>query len=208
MLKFYPYWPVVAAQNSQDPNAPQGAVNTAPAPQAPYIAPPLPGYPTQQSTPKTKGVTVVNSTSDPRVIWEDGKIAIIFARDFPANTGMGRSATRKDLKDAIMAQIDPGRTTMPGANSMNDFVKVVLGDLLARPLGGKAPSVKPKMFSGRPDPVPMIASGYGSVPKGTIIPDAHFPHKCGVCGDWYYQGTGEHPTPDGACPRGNKSGKR
>lgn len=178
----------------------------------PYIAGPLPGVPnqgmpTQQGQvghnpiQSVGGITAVNGTNDPRVLWEDGKFAVIHARDFPANTGMGRGATRKTLQEAIMTTVDPSRVTAPGMGSMNDFCKVVLSDLLARPLNGAKPlPINPSMFRGRPAPRPMVASGYGSVPKGTVIPDAHFPHVCGMCGGWYYQGNGEHPTPDGKCP--------
>lgn len=182
-------------------------------PQDPYQAGPLPGMPnqgmpSQQGTlghapmQQQGGITVVNSTGDPRIIWEDGKFAIIHARDFPANTGMGRSTTRKSIQEAIMQQVDPARQTAAGPGSINDFVKVLLSDLLARPVGSpKALPVSPHQFrGGRPPPKQMIASGYGSVPKGTVIPDAHFPHVCGMCGGWYYQGTGEHSTPDGRCP--------
>lgn len=171
--------------------------------QAPYIAGPLPGFPQPaQATPAPHGITVVNSTNDPRVVWEDGVIAIIFAHHFPAGTGMGRGPTRKTVPEAIVTTIDPSRVTMPGAGTMNDFVKVSLAELLARPMNAQAPKTQPaiKGFSGRPPAKPMVASGYGSVPKGTVIPDGHFPHLCGVCGGWYYQGTGEHSTPDGQCP--------
>lgn len=195
------------SMSQQDPNAPQppqggswsfggSGQTTAPAPgPAVYHNP-------------GKGITVVNGTGDPRIVWEDGVVAIIQARDFPANTGMGRGPTRKTPVEALQTQIDPTRVTMPGAGAMNDFVKVVLKDLLARPVGA-APAQAPapaKGFGFRPPPKPMVASGYGSVAKGVVIPDAHFPHICGVCGGWYYQGTGEHSTPDGRCP--SKSAKK
>ncbi len=181
--------------------------------QNPYIAGPLPGLPnqgmpTQQGQvghnpmQNVGGITAVNSTGDPRVLWEDGKFAVIHARDFPANTGMGRSTTRKTMQEAQNTTVDPMRVQPPGMGSMNDFCKVVLAELLARPVTAKATTqaAPPTRFGNRPAPKPMVASGYGSVPKGTVIPDAHFPHVCGMCGGWYYQGSGEHPTPDGRCP--------
>lgn len=192
--------------------------NQSPPTHNPYIAGPLPGLP-NQGMPTTQGqighapmqnvggITVVNSTGDPRVIWEDGKFAVIHARDFPANTGMGRGPTRKDVQDAINTQVDPARQNSPGSGSINDFCKVVLAELLARAVTAKAPVSAPTRPGSRPPPVPMIASGYGSVPKGTVIPDAHFPHVCGMCGGWYYQGSGEHPTPDGRCPTSVKKKK-
>lgn len=181
-----------------------------PAP-APYVAGPLPGVPNQGMPTNgvfqnVGGITAVNNTGDPRVLWEDGKFAIIHARDFPANTGMGRGPSRDDIQKAINTNVDPTRVTGVGPGSLNDFVKVVLSELLARPL--TAATKKPStLFRGRPEPKPMIASGYGSVPKGTVIPDAHYPHVCGMCGGWYYQGTGEHTTPDGKCPTGGKATK-
>lgn len=180
---------------------------------APYQAGPLPGapnqgMPTQHTLQNVGGITAVNSTGDPRVLWEDGKFAVIHARDFPANTGMGRSATRPTMQAAMTAAIDPGRQNAAGPGSMQDFCKVVLAELLARPLTGVKKQTTGFAFKGRPDPKPMIASGYGTAPKGTVIPDAHFPHNCGVCGGWYYMGTGEHPTPDGKCPKkGGGDGK-
>jgi len=192
--------------NQQDPNAPV---------HNPYQVQPLAGLPnqgmpTQQGqvghNPMSTqgGITIINSTSDSRVLWEDGTFAVIYAKDFPANSGMGRSPTRKDVTAAIKATVDPARTQPPGQGTAMDFCKVMLQELLARPAGFRKPSVSPGMFGGRPPAKQMIASGYGSVPKGTLIPDGHFPHICGMCGGWYYQGTREHPTPDGRCPTTGK----
>lgn len=194
--------------------------NNTNSPNQPYQAGPLPGVanqgmPTQagqvghSTTQNVGGITVVNSTGDPRVIWEDGKTAIIHARDFPAGTGMGRSPSRKDIKDAIVAQIDPARQNAVGPGSAHDFIKVDLKELLARPMTtGKKLPVSPHQFRGRPEPKPMIASGYGHAAKGVLIPDGHFPHICGMCGGWYYQGTGEHSTGDGKCPATSKPSKK
>lgn len=196
-----------------------GQNQTPPAPPAqPYVAGPLPGLPNQgmptvpgqvghSSMQPVGGITAVNTTGDPRVLWEDGKFAIIHARDFPAGTGMGRGPTRKDIQDAINTQVDPARQNAAGAGTINDFVKVLLSELLARPVGSKTIAAPPPRIGNRPPPKQMIASGYGSVPKGTVIPDAHFPHVCGMCGGWYYQGSGEHNTPDGRCPTSVKKKK-
>lgn len=152
-------------------------------------------------------VTKTNSTNDPRIIWEDGLVAIIYAKDFPAGTGMGRSKTRADLKDAINATIDDQLVTAPGKGSMHDFVKVWLKDLLARPLPGPAaPKIQgrlpidPKQFI----PVAPVIAKSGRY-AGQIIPD--FPHDCTACGGKYYQGmfSGVHDTPDGRCPAEAKS---
>lgn len=203
------YWPIPAQTNQQ--SAP-------PAPPAPPSQGQgsLPGFPPLKINPVTNGVlggglgpgqgptpvTKTNSTGDPRIIWEDGFVAIIYAKDFPANAGMGRSKTRKDIADAIKATIDDQLVTAPGAGSAHDFVKVWLKELLARPLPvGPAPKVQarlpidPSQFK----PVsPKIASG--GTYKGKIIPD--FPHDCHSCGGKYYQGmfSSVHDTPDGRCP--------
>lgn len=148
-------------------------------------------------------ITRVNGTQDPRIIWEDGHIAIIYAKDFPANSGMGRSKTRDDLQDAIKAPVDDQLVTPAGGGSQHKFVKVKLAELLARPL--VSPAMAPKPLHRLPVsprefmPVsPKIAQS--GTYKGRIIPD--FPHKCQLCGGMYYQGAVEavHPTPDGQCP--------
>jgi hypothetical protein len=149
-------------------------------------------------------VTRVNSTQDPRIVWEDGYVAIIYAKDFPANSGMGRSKTRKDIKDALNAAVDDQLVTPPGANSAHDFVKVKLADLLARPL-----QLNPAMAPQLPKRLPISPREFMPVTpkiaqtgryKGHIIPD--FPHDCQLCGGKYYQGAVEavHPTQDGKCP--------
>lgn len=200
--------PAASPNMASDPNAPT---------HNPFVAPSLPGFGGAGSAPQhlptiptpNGPLTIVNTTGDPRVIWEDGQNAIIFAKDFPANTGMGRSASRKDPMEALKQPIDPTRVTPVGQGSMMDFVRVWLKDLLSRPAVAGAPkNTAPKGFGGRPAPAPMIASGHGSVPKGTVIPNAHFPNICGVCGGWYYQGTGEHDTPNGLCPAKSKQLKK
>src|SRR5687768_5505538 len=108
---------------------------------APYIPPPA-GNPIHSGG----GITRVNSTGDSRVIWEDGTVAIIYAKDFPAGTGMGRSPTRKTIPDALNATIDAARQTAAGAGVANDFVKVYLKELLARGAAPKKPSVSPSGF--------------------------------------------------------------
>jgi hypothetical protein len=166
---------------------------------------------TQPGPPPGQKVTVVNGTGDPRVIWEDGHIAIIYAKDFPAGTGMGRSRTRGDIKDAINAAVDDSLQTMPGGGKLHEFIKVNLKELLQRPYAGSPQTAKvvgrlpisPSQFV----PVaPKVAQG-GSY-KGRIIPD--FPHTCAVCNGPYYQGMfeGIHPTPDGKCPAAAKTTKK
>lgn len=179
--------------------------NTASNPGAPINNPfaPTPLGPGQGPQPVTK----TNGTGDPRVIWEDGHVAVIYAKDFPANAGMGRSKTRKDVKDAINAAIDDALVTSPGAGSAHDFVKVRLKELLARPLpSGPAPRVQarlpidPSQF--RPVTPKIAQSGKY---KGHIIPD--FPHDCSACGGKFYQGmfSSVHDTPDGRCPAETKT---
>lgn len=150
-------------------------------------------------------ITKVNSTADPRVLWEDGLVAIIYAKDFPANSGMGRSKTRKTPAEALNAAIDDQLVTAPGAGSAHDFIKVKLADLLARPLTKPVATVMPRLPV---DPsqfkpvVPKIAQS--GTYKGQIIPD--FPHDCTKCGGKMYQGmySSVHPTPDGRCPADSK----
>lgn len=161
-----------------------------------------PMAPVNTAGPSGPPITVVNGTKDPRIVWEDGHIAILYAKDFPANTGMGRSKTRDDVKDAINAVIDDTLQSAPGAGSLHKFVKVRLSEILARPLpAGPAPvargrlPIDPSQFK----PVaPKIAKS-GSY-AGQIIPD--YPHDCTACGGKFYQGMfgGIHPTPDGKCP--------
>ena len=193
-------WPAPNSINHQPQSAPpyQGvAPGGVPLPQA------VPA-PQQQVYNPGPAVTRVNSTQDPRIIWEDGHVAIIYGKDFPANSGMGRSKTRKDIKDALNAAVDDQLVTPPGAGSAHDFVKVKLAELLARPLQLN-PAMAPKPMARLPVsprefvPVtPKIAQS-GKY-KGKIIPD--FPHYCQLCGGAYYQGAVEavHPTPDGKCP--------
>lgn len=171
-------------------------------PPAPAPAGTTPGAQATPGPPPGTKITVVNGTADPRIVWEDGHVAIIYAKDFPAGTGMGRSKTRSDIKDAINATIDDALHTMPGKGSFGDFVKVWLKDLLARPLStGPGPQlpkrlpVDPKDFR----PVSPVIATSGRY-KGQIIPD--FPHDCPTCGGKYYQGmfSSIHPTEDGECP--------
>jgi hypothetical protein len=147
------------------------------------------------------GITRVNSTGDARIIWEDGHVAIIYAKDFPAGTGMGRSKTRDDVKDAIQATVDDQLQTLPGPGSANKFIKVWLKDLLARPVATQQAVVRPRLAISPADfkPVtPKIAQS-GKF-KGQVIPD--FPHDCPHCGGKFYQGmfSAVHDTPDGLCP--------
>lgn len=178
-----------------------------PAPQAPQA--PQPGYSFQApiTAPVTGtghvqyggGFSRVNSTPDPRILWEDGHVAVILGKDFPAMSGMGRTQTRKTLQEVLNATIEPTRQGAPGSGSANDLVKVWLKDLLARPVPGM-PNYKAVVPVRGRVPTPMVASGNGDVPKGTLIPDSHYPNQCKSCGGWYYSGSGEHPTPDGKCP--------
>lgn len=182
---------------------------------APNYIPPAPAAPTPVPSNTVAGTlpfTRVNSTNDPRVLWEDGQSAIIFAGDFPANTGMGRSKTRKTLPDAIAAPIDPALVTGAGAGSKGDLIKVWLAELLQRPVGGvqglQAPPVGRLPSSPRNlDPTPPRIAKSGSY-KGMVIPD--FPHTCTACGGKYYQGMFDavHPTPDGKCPKGGEKKRR
>lgn len=173
-----------------------------------FVLPHQPAQPAPGPPPGTK-ITVVNGTSDPRVIWEDGHVAIIYAKDFPAGTGMGRSKTRADIKDAINATVDDTLQTMPGKGSYNDFVKVWLKDLLARPLAtGPAPALPKRLPVSPKDFVPVapVVAKSGRY-AGHIIPD--FPHDCAACGGKYYQGMFHdvHDTPDGKCPAISQSQK-
>lgn len=188
----------MAAPNYIPPQPGQG-VQPAPVPVAPATQPSLP-------------FTRVNSTKDPRVLWEDSKIAIIFAGDFPANTGMGRSKSRKTLPDALAAQIDTNLQTGVGAGSASDLVKVYLADLLARPVGApvKVAPVPTGRLAHSPDvfraPPPSIAKS--GTYKGMVIPD--FPHQCSACGGRMYQGmiNSVHDTPDGRCPKESGNPKK
>jgi hypothetical protein len=138
------------------------------------------------------GVTAVNSTGDSRVLWEDGHIAIIFAKDFPANSGMGRSKTRDTVAEAIKATVDDQLQSPVGGGSMGKFVKVWLKELLARPV--VVPGGGPKVMAR----LPIDPSQFK--PVSPVIPD--FPHDCIRCGGKMYQGmfSNVHPTPDGKCP--------
>lgn len=206
-----PTHPRVATQGQNPPNPdpfmglPPGNGGT-PVPAQPPQGTPAGGISVKKPGPGLGAtpppITRTNQTGDPRVVWEDGQIAIIYAKDFPANSGMGRSKTRGQLTDAIKATIDDQLQTMPGAGSANDFVKVWLKELLARPSAGMAqPKVVPRLPI---DPIqfrpvaPKIATG--GTYKGQVIPD--FPHDCEKCGGKYYQGnfSSIHPTPDGLCP--------
>jgi hypothetical protein len=211
-----------ALTSTPDPGfKPMAAPNTASDPNAPV--PPSPKVGTGglfrglSAAPAAYGpgqgpqnITKTNGTGDPRIIWEDGHVAIIYAKDFPANTGMGRSKTRDDLKDAINATIDDQLVTAPGAGSAHKFIKVWLKDLLARPLpAGPAPKVVGRLPIDPAQFIPVapkiaISGRY----KGQIIPD--FPHDCQACGGKFYQGmiSSVHPTPDGRCPAETKVTKR
>ncbi len=153
-----------------------------------------------------------NSTTDPRVIWEDGTWAIIEAGD--CWDGLARSKTRDNPGDAVAATWDPALTVMPGPNSVSGkkLVKVKLTDLLAHPLvqapAGKLPTAKdwskspvapPSPFKPKPWPVKEIPE---------------FPHVCRVCGGRFYQGLSktiheatEHSPLAGACPGPTKAQK-
>lgn len=183
-------WPSPNSINHQ-PQRPQGV---APGGNLPSVPAPSPQ--------NTGGVTRVNGTNDPRVIWEDGHIAIIYAKDFPANSGMGRSKTRKDLKDAINAAVDDQLQTPVGGGSAQDFVKVKLAELLARPLAQRmAPKVQARLPVSPREFLPVAPKiAQSGRYKGHIIPD--FPHYCQLCNGPYYQGAVEavHPTADGKCP--------
>lgn len=189
-----------------NPYAPVNQPNVSVTPVAPKQAPPSPfagGLPATNPNPSGYS-NWVNTTGDSRVVFDGGNCAsdevIIYAKDFPAGTGMGRSRTRPDPMDASKASIDPALMTPAGRGSANDFVKVRLSELLLRPIG--APPLNPNKHYARPPARPMVSFGLGSVAKGAVIPNAHYPHNCGVCGGWYYQGTGEHDgTPDGRCPK-------
>lgn len=192
----------MAAPNYIPPQAPQPQQATFP------TFAPAPGQgvqPTAQPTVAgTLPFTPVNSTKDPRVLWEDGQIAIIFAGDFPANTGMGRSKSRKTLPDALTQQVDPGLTTAVGAGSRADLIKVFLAELLARPVGSQGAVVQAPPVGRLPNgpttfSPPKIAKT-GSF-RGMVIPD--FPHTCAACGGKMYQGMVQsvHDTADGRCPR-------
>lgn len=199
---------------SQDPNDP-GAFKPFAAPNSAGGAPPPVRNATPspfagmlpQTAPNGPKVTTVNSTGDPRVVWEDGHIAIIYARDFPANSGMGRSKTRDDVADAIKATVDDQLQIPVGAGSMGKFVKVWLKELLARPVvvPGGGPKVMPRLpiDPSQFRPVNPVVAKSGNY-KGQIIPD--FPHDCVRCGGKYYQGmfSNVHPTPDGRCPAEDK----
>lgn len=182
---------------------------------APNIVAPAP-TPAQQSLPTNSTptnnfgalpFTRTNSTTDPRVLWENGHVAVIFGGDFPAGTGMGRSKTRTSLQDVLNTQIDPVLDSPVGPKSRGDFIKVYLAELLARPAGStKAHAVPVPRLPTSPDqlrvsPPRIAASG---TYKGSVIPD--FPHTCGRCGGKYYQGmfNAMHNTPDGRCPAESK----
>lgn len=195
--------PNVASNPGQSPGQSVGGASVIPG--TPTTKMPTPGPP-----PGTK-ITVVNGTGDPRIVWEDGLVAIIYAKDFPAGTGMGRSRTRSDIKDAINATIDDQLQNAPGKGSASDFVKVWLKELLLRPYVGapstmKLPTRLPVSPSQFVPVAPKIAQS-GRF-KGQIIPD--FPHICSACGGPYYQGMfeGIHPTPDGKCPATKPTAKR
>lgn len=193
---------VAAAQGPQDPQDPFAA-----APQ-PAAQPPARLFPTglpAQAYGPGQGpykITKVNKTNDPRVLWEDGNVAVIYAKDFPAGVGIGRTRTRSNLQDVLAAQIDDQLQTAPGKGSSFDFVKVWLKDLLAHPLPGPTQAkvvgrlpIDPKQFV---PTVPTVAKS-GRY-KGAVIPD--FPHDCAACGGKCYQGMFScvHDTPDGKCP--------
>lgn len=160
-----------------------------------------------------------NSTGDDRVIWEDGKWAIIEAGD--AWDGLARSKTRDNLGDAISAGWDPGMTVMPGPQSVRarKLVKVALKDLLAhRPGVQGTPAVgmpRPQDYKTPPGtpvapPSPFMKKPWDPGPMpGMNVPE--FPHVCRICGGRFYQGLNnivheatEHTALRGACPGSQK----
>ncbi len=201
---------------SQDPNDPFAGLPPIPIPGPPQTSPP-PAVPRGAVIQNPKlprgvpGITTVNSTGDQRVVWEDGHIAIIYAADFPANSGMGRSKTRDTVAEAIKATVDDQLQTAPGGGSLSKFCKVWLKELLARPV--VVPGGGPKVMARLPidpsqfKPVNPVVAQSGNY-KGQIIPD--FPHDCPRCGGKMYQGmfSNVHSTADGRCPAEDKKGKK
>lgn len=173
----------------------------------------VPQSPTPPAPNPSAAPVVVNSTQDSRIVWEDGNVAVIYARDFPAMTGMGRSRTRTQVGAAVAAPIEDALQTPVGAKSGGEFVKVWLKELLARPPLPAGTAGLPAMPVRLPlDPkdfrpvAPQIATG--GTYKGKVIPD--FPHPCVRCGGMMYQGNFStvHPTPDGKCPADNVKPKK
>lgn len=215
-------WPgkwVASAQsgNPPDPYDPANAAQPAAAP----ITSPAPAKPgvfggTRMAMPMFgpgKGpqpITVVNSTTDPRILWEDGKVAVIYAKDFPAGTGMGRSRTRAGLVEVLSAPIDDQLQTAPGKGSAFEFVKVWLKEILARPIANNPAATVVGRIANDPKQLvpraPVVASS-GTF-KGQVIPD--FPHTCAACGGKCYQGmfSNVHDTLDGRCPSEKRETKK
>jgi hypothetical protein len=205
-------WNRVASGTSADPGfAPFSAPNIASDPnaqpqQGQGVAVPKPSYNAAGGIQPNPGppITVVNTTGDHRVLWEDGQVAVIYAKDYVP--GLPRSKTRDTIPAVLAAPIDPGLVTPPGPGQAYKFVKVVLKDLLANPVQLPA-APKPQMPTRLPvspdqfRPVTPKVAQSGKF-KGTVIPD--FPHTCAACGGPYYQGMFDsvHPTPDGRCPKG------
>lgn len=136
------------------------------------------------------GANPSNSTSDPRVIWEDGMWAIIEAKDYPP--GIGRSKSRDLLGDAIASNWEPALLTPPGAKSIaaKQLVKVKLAEFWATsPTGQGTPKIIGKGLLNPADfaqpvapPSPFLPKPY----KGKDIPE--YPHKCPGCGGRFYMG--------------------
>lgn len=146
-----------------------------------------------------------NRTQDPRVVWEDGTIAIIEAGDYPV--GIPRSKSRKTLKEAAQQVPDAGLTTAPGAGTIanKDYVTVWLKDLLGTPVPGTVATptttMTPAAFRGAATPTKPLPPDF----PGKNVPE--YPHTCLVCKGKYYQGwyktiheSTENGPLAGACP--------
>jgi hypothetical protein len=201
-----------ASGNPPDPNPP--AATPAPAKggivvsgMSPFGAPQPTTYGPGQGP---KPITKVNSTTDPRIIWEDGQVAVIYAKDFPAGSGMGRSKTRAGVVECLSIPIDDALHTAPGPGSRFEFVKVWLKDILARPVANPAITKQVGRVISDPSQLvphpPKVATG-GRY-KGQVIPD--FPHTCAACGGPCYQGMFQniHDTPSGRCPTEDETKKK
>ena len=105
-----------------------------------------------------------NSTTDPRIIWEDGQWAIIEAADHI--DGLPRSQTRASLREAILTNSwDANRTTCPGKQTIAQgaLVKVKLADLLTFPIQWP-PSSAPQTV---PTPV-TVPGGQVTIPMPNV----------------------------------------
>lgn len=154
-----------------------------------------------------------NSTTDPRIIWEDGTWAIIEAKDWPP--GIGRSKTRDTVPDAIAATWEAGLGNIaigPQSIRASKLVKVKLGDFLNVPPPSLSPGplggLSPKAFQ---DPATPVAPPSPMMPKpwkGKDIPE--YPHVCPNCGGrTVHMPSGhihemtdpKHSRGDGSCPQ-------